>query len=479
MAIEVKLPELGDGIKSGDILDVLVREGDTIAKDQSICEIETDKATVPVPSSHAGKVVKIHVQAGQSVAIGAVLLTLEGATAPAAPAPAAAPPAAAPAPAPAAPAAPPVAAAPAAPAPTPQAASPAPAPEPAAPRPAPAPAAPAPQVNSAPVAPVASAPPMGEVTPAGPAIRRLAREVGIDLARVTGTGPGGRILREDVLAAVRRSATGPGGGATAVVDSAPTSSATATEAAPASPSLPSSATHDDHGPIQVERMTKIRRTIATKMAESWSTVPRVTNFDDADITELERIRNASKPDYESRGIKLTTMPFVIKAVALALKSNPALNASIDEIQEQIIYKQYVNIGIAVDTPRGLVVPCLRKPDQLSIPEIARALSSIAENARNNDFKLEDLRGGTFSISNLGAVGGTYSTPIINVPEVAILLLGRSRKMPVVVNDQVAVRFMMPLSLSYDHRLVDGATAARFLNDVKAYLENPSRLLIAP
>lgn len=479
MAIEVKLPELGDGIKSGDILDVLVREGDTIAKDQSICEIETDKATVPVPSSHAGKVVKIHVEAGQSVAIGAVLLTLEGATAPAAPAPAAAPPAAAPAPAPAAPAVPPVAAAPAAPAPAPQAAAPAPAPEPASPRQAPTPTAPAPQVNTAPVAPVASAPPTGEVTPAGPAIRRLAREVGIDLARVTGTGPGGRILREDVLAAVRRSATGTGGGATAVVDSAPASSATATEAAPATSSLPSSVTQDDHGPIQIERMTKIRRTIATKMSESWSTVPRVTNFDDADITELERIRNASKPDYESRGIKLTTMPFVIKAVALALKSNPALNASIDEIQEQIIYKQYVNIGIAVDTPRGLVVPCLRKPDQLSIPEIARALSSIAENARNNDFKLEDLRGGTFSISNLGAVGGTYSTPIINVPEVAILLLGRSRKMPVVVNDQVAVRFMMPLSLSYDHRLVDGATAARFLNDVKAYLENPSRLLIAP
>jgi pyruvate dehydrogenase E2 component (dihydrolipoamide acetyltransferase) len=152
---------------------------------------------------------------------------------------------------------------------------------------------------------------------------------------------------------------------------------------------------------------------------------------------------------------------------------------IDEENEAIVYRQYVNLGIAVDTPRGLVVPVLRKPDQLSIPEIARALAAIAENARNNDFKVEDLRGGTFSISNLGAVGGTYSTPIINVPEVAILLLGRSRKMPVVVDDQIAVRLMMPLSLSYDHRLVDGATAARFLNDVIAYLENPSRLLIAP
>jgi pyruvate dehydrogenase E2 component (dihydrolipoamide acetyltransferase) len=487
MAIEVKLPELGDGITAGDILDVLVREGDSIAKDQSICEIETDKATVEVPSSHAGKIVKVHVAAGQSVPIGATLLTLEAvgaeakpaAPAPAAPAPTPPPaPVTATAPAPAAPAP-----APAAPAPAPAAVVPPTTPAPAVPA-APTPVAPAPSaVTAAPAAALAEAN-GGPNTPAGPAIRRLAREVGIDLSQVAGTGPSGRIVREDVLAAVRRVGQ-PGkpvaSSSTSVarppqVD-APAAGSVADSVASGAPAT--SETQDAYGPIVTERMTKIRRTIAAKMHESWSTVPRVTNFDDADVTELERIRQASKPDYDSRGIKLTSMPFIIKAVALALRANPTVNAMIDEENEAIVYRQYVNLGIAVDTPRGLVVPVLRKPDQLSIPEIARALAAIAENARNNDFKVEDLRGGTFSISNLGAVGGTYSTPIINVPEVAILLLGRSRKMPVVVDDQIAVRLMMPLSLSYDHRLVDGATAARFLNDVIAYLENPSRLLIAP
>ena len=197
------------------------------------------------------------------------------------------------------------------------------------------------------------------------------------------------------------------------------------------------------------------------------------------VTELEDIRQASKKDYLERGIKLTQMPFLIKAVAMALKTNPAINASIDEENAQIIYKKYVNVGIAVDTDRGLLVPSLRGADKLSIPETARALGTIGDSARANNFKLDDLRGSTFTISNLGAIGGQYSTPIVNTPEVAILLVGRSRKMPVVVNDEVVVRLMMPLSLSYDHRLVDGATAARFLNDVISYLQSPSRLLIAP
>ena len=226
-------------------------------------------------------------------------------------------------------------------------------------------------------------------------------------------------------------------------------------------------------------MPKIRKTIASKMHESWSTVPRVTNFDDADVTSLEAMRQASKADYAASGIKLTTMPFVIKACALALKSNPLLNASIDMANEQIIYKHYVNIGIAVDTDRGLVVPSLRSADQLSIPSIARGLGDIANSARTGDFSVDDLRGSTFTISNLGAIGGTYSTPIINTPEVAILLVGRSRKMPIVIDDKIEVRLMMPLSLSYDHRLVDGGAAARFLNDVIGFLSTPSRLLIAP
>jgi pyruvate/2-oxoglutarate dehydrogenase complex dihydrolipoamide acyltransferase (E2) component len=236
---------------------------------------------------------------------------------------------------------------------------------------------------------------------------------------------------------------------------------------------------DQWGPVHLERLPKIRKTIAAKMHESWSTVPKVTNFDDADITELERIRVSSKDDYAKKGIKLTTLPFVIKAVASALREHPTINASIDLENDQIIYKQYVNIGIAIDSERGLVVPSLRNANDLSIPEIARGVQDLAENVRSGSFSVADLQGSTFTISNLGAIGGTYSTPIINIPEVAILLVGRSRKLPVAIDGKVEVRLMMPLSLSYDHRLVDGATAARFLNDVIGYLKAPSRLLLAP
>ncbi len=220
-------------------------------------------------------------------------------------------------------------------------------------------------------------------------------------------------------------------------------------------------------------------TIAAKMHESWSSVPRVTNFDDADVTELEGIRQASKQDYAKKGIKLTSMPFLIKAVSMALREHPLVNASFDVPNGQIIYKQYVNVGLAVDTERGLVVPALRNTDTKSISALAKEIALMADRVRNNNFSIDDLRGGTFTISNLGAIGGTYSTPIINVPEVAILLVGKSRKLPVVIDDEIEVRLMMPLSLSYDHRLVDGATAARFLNDVIGYLEAPGRLLLAP
>lgn len=289
-------------------------------------------------------------------------------------------------------------------------------------------------------------------------MRRFAREVGVDLTRVTGTGPGGRITREDVLAVVRQASHAATGGA----KGKPTTGGAS----------------DQWGPVRIEKMSKIRKVIAAKMHESWTTVPRVTNFDDADVTELEKIRVSSKDDYAKKGIKLTSMPFIIKAVAMALRNHPALNATIDMANEQIIYKEYVNIGVAVDTERGLVVPSLRGADSMSIPDIARQLATMAENMRESNFSAADLQGSTFTISNLGAIGGTYSTPIVNTPEVAILLVGRSRKLPVVIGDEIQVRLMMPLSLSYDHRLVDGATAARFLNDVIDYLKAPSRLLLA-
>lgn len=466
MSLEVTLPSLGDGIKSGDVLEIFVSEGETVTKGQGLMEMETDKATVSVPSPSAGKVLKILVSAGQSVPIGSPIVLLEASGAVAAPPAAPAKPA--PAPVQAAPPPPPKPA-PVAPAPPP--------PAPVAPAPvAPAPAAPAPVV-SVPVAPVpAAAPPppavvaTGGVIPAGPAVRRFAREVGVDLSQVAGSGEGGRITREDVLAVVRRTSqtarsVGSGSAAPAATGSAPAAG--------------DNTLSDDYGPIRVEKMTKIRKTIANQMHRSWSNVPRVTNFDDADITELEAFRQSSKDDYAARGIKLTTMPFLIKAVATALRHHPAINAIIDMENEQIVYKDYINIGIAVDTDRGLVVPTLKTADRMSIPDIAKALGDMSVRVRNGDFGVNDLRGGTFTISNLGAIGGTYSTPIVNIPEVAILLVGRARKLPVVMDDDTIVpRLMMPLSLSYDHRLVDGGTAARFLNDVIGYLEAPSRLLLA-
>ena len=236
---------------------------------------------------------------------------------------------------------------------------------------------------------------------------------------------------------------------------------------------------DKYGPVRNEPLSGVRRTIANQMHKSWTTVPRVTNFDDADVTELERMRKSSKADYAEKGIKLTTMPFLIKAVAMSLRDHPSINATVDVVNNQVSYKGYVNIGVAVDTESGLVVPNLANADDKSISEIARELSELAEKVRDNDFSSVALKGSTFTISNLGAIGGTYSTPIVNIPEVAILLVGRSRKMPVVVDDEVVVRLMMPLSLSYDHRLVDGGAAARFLNEVIGYLEAPSRLLLAP
>jgi pyruvate dehydrogenase E2 component (dihydrolipoamide acetyltransferase) len=452
MNTEVKVPHLGDGIESGDVLEILVKVGDRVEKNQGVVELETDKATVEVPSSHAGIVQKIHVLAGQTVPVGGVLLTVE-ALAAAASAPAAvAPPKAAPA------AKPPTAAAAPAERPAPKAT--APAPRAVAPVAAPA----APQSVSAAPTPKAPAPIVAGAVAAGPAVRRFAREVGVDLPRVKGTGAGGRITRDDVLDAVRQA-------------NVAASSAAAKAARSAGPGEPSD---DAWGPIRVERMTKIRKTIAAQMHRSWQTCPRVTNFDDADVTELEHFRQSSKEDYTARGIKLTALPFVIKSVAMALRAHPVLNASLDMENGQTIYKDYISIGVAIDTDRGLVVPALRGADQLSIPEIARALAVIADKARENKFTIDDLRGSTFTISNLGAIGGTYSTPIINVPEVAILLIGRSRKLPVVVEgDQIVPRLMMPLSLSYDHRLVDGAAASRFLNDVIGYLKAPSRLLLAP
>ncbi len=458
MAIEFKLPELGENIESCDVVSVLVSEGQTIAANQDVVEIEAGKGTFPIPCPHAGKVVKVHVQVGQSLAVGQSVLSLDGVSA-AAPkaAPAAESSTAAAAPQPVAPAAA-AAAQPTAPS-APLAAPPARVAEPVA---VSAPATKGGQVATEPREPVG----IGKAAPAGPATRRLARELGVDIGHIMGSGPGGRIMRDDVVASVREAAT-----------------PSRTETEPSSvltrrPAVGGVEGRDHWGVVRREPLSRIRKTIATNMAKSSATIPHVTNFDDADITELERIRKGSKADYVGSEIKLTMMAFVMKAVAQSLRLHPLLNASLDLEYNQTVYKDYVNLGVAVDTERGLVVPVIRDADRLTIPAIAQAMTQIAAKARANQFTMDDLRGGTFTISNLGAIGGNYSTPIINPPEVGVLLLGRSRNMPVVVDDEVVVRLMMPLSLSYDHRLVDGAVAARFLNEVKSYLQIPGRLLLA-
>lgn len=430
MTTEFKLPDLGENIESGDIVSILVQPGDVVAANQPVVEVETGKATVELPCPVAGKVLTVHVQKGQSVPVGGVILTLDAvAVAPSKPAPKAP---SVPAPAPPVPAAS-----------APPPASP-PAPRPLAPTPAPEPVSVAGPAKSGSAA-----------IAAGPAMRRFARELGVDLAQIKGTAPGGRITREDIIAAVRQSASAP-------------------KPAVRKPMGEGVDDRDAYGPVRRQALSRIRKTIAANMAHSSATIPHVTNFDDADITEIERIRK----DGLVKGAKLTMLAFVLKAVAQALQLHPTLNASIDLEGGEVVYKNYINLGIAVDTERGLVVPVLRGVDQLSIPAIAQAVADIAERARLNQFGLEDLRGGTFTISNLGAIGGVYSTPIINPPEVAILLVGRSRQLPVVVDDKIEPRLMMPLSLSYDHRLVDGAAAARFLNEVKELLQTPGRLLLA-
>jgi pyruvate dehydrogenase E2 component (dihydrolipoamide acetyltransferase) len=536
MAFEVKLPDLGDGIESGDVLEIYVSEGDSVTKDQGLLELETDKATVTVPSPKAGKISKILVKTGQAVPVGSVIVQLEtddsaskqSKSAPpstdaakktdntasdstasdstASDSTASGEPQAKeqssadqrsdkkrdsqseqqPASAASSQAAAEQDTAKSVKQPSEKSSSQA-----------------ASSSSSQPVSREnksvgeASTERESEYEPgdalvaASPSVRRFAREVGVDLSGVQGTGEAGRITRDDVLKAVRESSaraasaqaasqtTKSNSGSSSGSQLASSSTAASATSGTKVQNLPGSPGQDDFGPIRVDRLPKIRKTIAIQMHKSWTVAPQVTNFDDADVTELEAFRISSKDDYAVRGIKLTSMPFLIKAVATALRNHPTINATVDLENDQIIYRDYVNLGVAVDTDRGLVVPNIRNAHLMGIPDIAKALADMAGRVRDGNFSVGELRGGTFTISNLGAVGGTYSTPILNVPEVAILLVGRTRKLPVVMSDDsIRVRQMMPLSLTYDHRLVDGAAAARFLNEVISLLETPSRLLLA-
>lgn len=481
MPTQIKLPNLGENIESGDVLTIFVSEGDVVKANQDLLEVETDKATMPVPAPQAGKITKVLVKEGDTIEIGAPIMEIEAAAAEAKESkvkPEESKEA------------------------KPKAVKPkSPEPEEAVERAneidvvggdeeeeEPAPRKPAPkkprvrQAEPDEEDEEQSLPPSktktkkaaqsGETTEdipgdgrasaaAGPAVRRLARQLGVDLRRVRPTGAAGRVTVEDVRAHIRE---------------------TNEQVAAASPrgiTPPGSPDTDDFGGVRVEKMSRMRQTIARNMLESYTTIPQLTNFDDADVTELEDMREQSKGDYADRGIKLTAMSFVIKAIASSLKRHPMLNASVDMESNTIIYKEYVNVGIAVDTERGLIVPVLRDADRKSISQIASEVEELAGTVREGKFDLDLLKGGTFSVSNLGSVGGTYSTPIINPPQVAILLVGRSRIVPHMHDDKLVARLMMPLSISYDHRLVDGAAAARFTNEVKSYLAAPGRLLLAP
>jgi pyruvate dehydrogenase E2 component (dihydrolipoamide acetyltransferase) len=303
---------------------------------------------------------------------------------------------------------------------------------------APRPAAPAPAARAA----------DGEVVPAGPATRRLAREFGIDLRQVPGSGRNGRVTEDDIKAYVRSLASG--------------AVAPAAGAAPAAPPLPR---FEDFGAVEREPLSKVRRLTAQQTSLAWSLIPHVTQHDEADITELEAFRKSR----EGKGPKLTVTAFALKAVATALKQFPTFNASLDLAGNQLVLKRYYHLGVAVDTERGLLVPVIRDVDKKSVEQLAAELAETAEKARQGK---ADMTGGTFTITNLGGIGGTGFTPIINWPEVAILGLSRSKQVPVVKNGQVAPRRLLPLSLSYDHRVIDGAAAARFTRLVAELLENP-------
>ncbi|MCL4113508.1 UNVERIFIED_CONTAM: hypothetical protein GTU68_033663 [Idotea baltica] len=439
MAVEFKLPEISEGVESVDIAEWLVKEGDTIEAGQDVCEVETDKAVAGVPCPHAGTVTKIHVAEGDSADVGSLLLTIDanGSAPAASSAPAAAPPASASKDAAPAPATPPAA--------SPASAKPAatPASQPAASKPGGgSKISTAPKNNGKPPA------------PAGPATRQVARRLGVDLDLVKGTGKHGRISIEDVEGWVKTQLqSGSGGGAT-VASTGP---------------LPD---FEKFGPIERSKMNKIARTSAANLSAAWNAIPHVTQHDLADITDLESYRKRyvkSNPDKP----KITMTAIMIKAVVSALKEFPTFNSSIDLESGEIILKDYFNIGVAVDTPNGLVVPVIRDCDQKSVLQVAADLNDVAKRARDRKLKVEEMQGGSFTITNLGGIGGTYFTPIVNWPEVAILGMSRGRKELQFgdEDDEIVERMMLPLSMSYDHRVVNGADAARFIVRLSGSLSN--------
>jgi len=431
------IPELGENVVAGDVVRIMVKPGDQLKKDQPVLELETDKATIEVPSSIAGVVKEVKVKQGQKVKVGEVVLTVDESAS---------------APAPEAAAEKPVAAPAAAPAPS----------APSAPAAAPAPAAAASKVvdiNRAPSRPAAASAPQSAPASsaaahvaAAPSTRRYARELGVDITTVDGSGPGGRVSVDDVKAQARSIIAGGGGGARIA-------------AAP----LPD---FSQWGEVEVQPLKTIRRITAERMAQTWATVPHVTQCDKADVTELEKLRQKYGKKAEKAGGKLTITAIALKVIAAALKTFPDFNSSLDVAGNALVLKKYVHIGVAVDTERGLLVPVIRNVDQKNIVQLSVELAEFAEKTKAGKLQPAEMQGGSFTISNLGGIGGTYFTPIINAPEVAILGMSRSVMEPVWTGESFEPRLMMPLSLSYDHRVIDGANAIRFLRWVCEAFEQP-------
>jgi pyruvate dehydrogenase E2 component (dihydrolipoamide acetyltransferase) len=435
---EVLVPDIGD-FKDVPIIEVLVKPGDTVKAEESLVTIESDKATMEVPAPVGGVVRDMKVKVGDKVSEGTLILTLEVGEA-AAVKPAA--PAALPAPAASAPAATP------------------------APAPTPAPAASAPAAPSTTPAPVSSAA-VDEASfaraHASPAVRRFARELGVDLGKVKGSGPKERVLKEDIQGFVKE--------------------ALARPAAPAGGGiglgLPPMPVIDfaKFGPIESKALSRIKKISGANLHRNWVSIPHITQQDEVDITELEAFRKEMSEAAQKQGVRLTLLAFLIKASVAALRQFPQFNSSLSPEGDSLILKQYYHIGVAVDTPNGLVVPVIRDADKKGAMQIARELGEVSARARDGKMSPSDMQGGTFSISSLGGIGGTHFTPIINAPEVAILGASRAMTKPVWRDGAFVPRLILPLSLSYDHRVIDGAEGARFITTLSSTLSDIRRLLL--
>jgi len=416
---ELKLPELGENIDAVEVSSVLVAVGDEVKRDQPVIEVETEKASLEVPAPADGKIIELLVAKGDQIKVGQVVLRLDTEVDEVAVAEVLEAQEAAPAP-------------------------------------------PLPKQDDAPVVsfPAKHKPTLGPNVPAAPSARALARQLGVAIREVPGHGPGGRIRREDVKVYVKSLVQGRG------------------SSAPGAPGVGAPLPDfSQWGEVEIEPMTNIRRATATHMAQAWNTIPHVTQFDRADITQLESMRKRFNQRPEAEGRKLTVTAILIKFVASALKEFPRFNSSIDPAADTIVHKKYVHVGVAVDTSRGLLVPVFRDADVKNVVQVARELNEMAGRARDKKLKPEEMRGASFTITNLGGLGTTYFSPIVNWPEVAILGVGRAEQTAVWSNGRFEPRLILPMSLSYDHRLIDGADAARFLRWTAEALEQPLLLLL--